>query len=477
MPATRPLTFRLMLCRPDQRASLGWLLFGASLLVAGCATQDPRKSAAATAPLPEGAASAFEAAPQGVARFGERDAALALVDALDARLAIMRDVAATKWQSGAPIADPAREAVVLEAVSAHAAALGLDAEGVRRLFELQIRLARELQQRWHEQWRADGTCAPCQSPRTLEDIRTRIDAANERELRALCLALPGQIAPPEAAALAAGLEQLRVAHGLRVEDAAALLDAVRAVDRSHGGSSAMLARIRRTGLLRIGTTGDYAPFSLEAADGRLSGADVDLAVALACELGVTPVFVRTSWSALARDLAADRFDVAVGGISYTDERAAIGAFSRAYHEGGKTFVARCDECARYETLAEVDRPGVRVVVNPGGTNERYVREHLHAVTVLVHADNRTVFDEIVARRADVMVTDDVEADLQALRYPGELCRPTPTTLTRGEKRILMRRDPGLQQAVDAWLVRAIDDGMPAETLRRAMRQYASPQGH
>ena len=87
---------------------------------------------------------------------------------------------------------------------------------------------------------------------------------------------------------------------------------------------------------------------------------------------------------------------------------------------------------------------MRVIVNPGGTNERYVREHVHQAQILVYPDNRGVFAEIAAGRADVMVTDDVEAELQARRRPGQLCRTYPGTLTRGEKRILMARDPALQ---------------------------------
>jgi cyclohexadienyl dehydratase len=222
----------------------------------------------------------------------------------------------------------------------------------------------------------------------------------------------------------------------------------------------------------VATTGDYAPFSLEA-HGHLSGADIELARNLAVHLGVEPVFVRTSWPGLADDLRNGRFDVALSGISFTAERAALGLYSAPYHEGGKTLIARCADRERFDTPAELDRPGVRVIVNPGGTNERYVREHVHQAQILVHPDNRGVFAEIASGRADVMVTDDVEAELQARRRPGQLCRTYPGTLTRGEKRILMSRDPALQVVVDEWLARAIAAGEPARELERAMQAYVS----
>ena len=112
-----------------------------------------------------------------------------------------------------------------------------------------------------------------------------------------------------------------------------------------------------------------------------------------------------------------------------------------------------------------------MIVNPGGTNERYVRENVHQARIVVHPDNRGVFAEIAAGRADVMVTDDVEAELQARRWPGQLCRTYPGTLTRGEKRILMAPDPALQALVDEWLAEAMAAGVPARELEQAMQAY------
>ncbi|MDH4167577.1 MAG: transporter substrate-binding domain-containing protein [Gammaproteobacteria bacterium] len=439
--------------------------------IAGCASSPVAPGEASTAATASAAVAGLtnEASPTNSrARFADVEATQSLVGAIDERLTIMRDVAAAKWLAGAPVYDAAREVVVLQQVAARARALGLDPATTQAFLAEQIRLARDVQQRWHDQWKQAGRCAPCEEPAGLQVLRERIDATDEKQFAAMYLLAP--LREDTAAALMAQMQATALRHGLTADDAIALLAALRNVVRIAGGP--VLDRVQASHVLRVATTGDYAPFSLET-HGRLSGADIALARGLAAHLGAEPVFVRTSWPGLANDLRAGRFDVALSGIGYTEERAALGLYSAAYHEGGKTLLARCADRERFDTPAGLDRPGVRVIVNPGGTNERYVREHVHRAQIVVHPDNRGVFAEIAAGRADVMVTDDVEAELQARRRPGELCRTYPGTLTRSEKRILMARDPALQAVVNGWLAEAIAAGESTRELELAMQAYVA----
>ena len=124
--------------------------------------------------------------------------------------------------------------------------------------------------------------------------------------------------------------------------------------------------------LRIGLTGDYKPFGdRDPATGSFSGLDVDLATGLAQALGAEPVFVKTSWSTLLGDLQAGKFDILVGGVSITLDRQKAGYFSIPSDVDGKAAIARCADVAKLGSLDAIDRPDVRVVVNPGGTNEAF----------------------------------------------------------------------------------------------------------
>jgi cyclohexadienyl dehydratase len=229
-----------------------------------------------------------------------------------------------------------------------------------------------------------------------------------------------------------------------------------------------LAAIRADGILRVDMTGDYAPFSLRGADGQISGADVTMAESLAKALGVTLVIVPTTWKTLAADLASDRYDIAMGGVSITPDRAALGDFSHPVLHDGKRPIARCAEKERYTSLPAIDRNEVRVIVNPGGTNERFAKANLGHARLVEHADNRSVFDEIAAGHADVMVTDGAEVDYQARRHPGVLC-PAPVTdsFDHVDKAFWITRDPALKAAVDAWLDASLAAGQYARALEAA----------
>jgi len=221
-----------------------------------------------------------------------------------------------------------------------------------------------------------------------------------------------------------------------------------------------LETIIQRGTLRVGMTGDYLPFTyFDKAASTFRGFDVDVAEALGKALGVKVEYVRTAWPQLSADFEADRFDMAMGGISITPEREARGLFSRPIMQEGKTPIARCADKGKYQTLADIDQPGTRVIVNPGGTNERFVHANIRNAEVRIHADNLTIFDQIVSGNADLMMTDSSETMYQQKLHPGVLCAIHPDKpFDHAEKAYWLQRDPDLKAFVDRWIEKAGEDG-------------------
>jgi cyclohexadienyl dehydratase len=218
--------------------------------------------------------------------------------------------------------------------------------------------------------------------------------------------------------------------------------------------------IIKRGTLRVGTTGDYLPFtSLDKTTQTYRGFDIDMAEALGKALGVKVEFVHTTWPNLMKDFDAGDFDIAMGGISITLDRQKKGFFSTPVLRDGKTPIARCSDKDKYQTIAEIDKSGVRVIVNPGGTNERFARANIKNAKIDVYNDNVTIFDQIAKGAADLMMTDASETRYQQKLHPGVLCAVHPDKpFDFSEKAYLMQRDVALQEFIDQWLHIATDNG-------------------
>ncbi len=359
----------------------------------------------------------------------------------------MRAVAGFKWSSGLPVEDAAREAVVLAEAEGAALRHGLDVDGTRALFAAQIEAAKEIQSYWFDRWsRGPG---PESSPDLVSKLRPRLLAIGDRMLA-------------ELAVEGCCTQSLGSVEGLSKHTRARLERALASVTRYPN----RLEQVRRSGILRIGTTGDYPPFSHRlAADRPYHGADIDLGRELAQNLGAEARFVATTWPTLMDDLAAGRYDIAMSGVSRTAAREQVAAFSRAYHVGGKTPIARCRERDRFSSLAQIDRPGVRVIVNPGGTNERFLDARLTRADKILYPDNRSIFEALIDGHADVMITDRIEVQLQSARHP-ELCAAMAANLNRQDKAYLLPQDPVWRQFVDGWLGERLHDGSVAAAFSR-----------
>jgi len=383
-----------------------------------------------------------------------------LFERISARLGLMKAVAADKWLGDRPIEDLQREADVLRKSAYAGLRVGITIDSNNRFYQAQISAAKSIQHYWFNHWREHS--GPDKGDSLVEVIRPKLISLGE----SIATLLKNPVVEAQ--------RQLFFAkttiEGLDRQHQEAIFDRLLALqyypDR--------LTQIRDSGMLRVGTTGDYAPFSESRVAGQYNGIDIDLIHDLANTLEVEVVLVATSWPSLLSDLSNNAFDIAMSGISRTLQRQQHGFLSKPYHTGGKTPIIRCSDQARIKSLSDIDQKGVRIIVNPGGTNERYVDAHIKLAEKVLFADNRTIFEEIVQGRADVMITDAIEVTLQTNRQQG-LCPAMPgKTLTYQEKAILLQQDPILLNYVNLWLDLRLADGTVQRTFANHLQANQQP---
>jgi polar amino acid transport system substrate-binding protein len=224
-----------------------------------------------------------------------------------------------------------------------------------------------------------------------------------------------------------------------------------------------LARVRAAGVLRWG--GDVqggAPYVYEDPDhaGQNKGFEVDLANALARELGVRAEFVQNDWSALVPSLERKSFDMILNGLEVTRPRVGRVRFSRPYYVFAARLMARRDNT---RVTADVNAlRGLKVGTLTNSFSEEVLRDH--GAEVVQYEGTDEPYIDCVNGRTDAVLLDDIIATIYGvpkpeLRVVGDLQDGFYSIATRPA-------DEDLAQALDQALGRIIESGELERILRK-----------
>jgi cyclohexadienyl dehydratase len=236
-------------------------------------------------------------------------------------------------------------------------------------------------------------------------------------------------------------------------------------------------------VLRVATSGDYAPFSFEKAGApvastppvpgaapadavaALDGLDVEIARRFAAERGYRVDIVRFRWPDLSKELAAGGFDVAMSGVTVRPERSIAGRLSVPV--AATQAVALTWKGSGVTSMAELDRPGRRIAVNAGGHLERVAHQVFRRADVLPIADNAAVRMALLDRTADAVVTDNFEEKVWTVSAPDAV---RIGKLSDDRKAYLLpAANDGLAAELDRWLLAKEADGTLASLRKRYIR--------
>lgn len=203
--------------------------------------------------------------------------------------------------------------------------------------------------------------------------------------------------------------------GLRVAALALLGAVVGPIASCRSERASALERVRRAGVLRWGGDvqgGEPYVFEDPARPGRLIGFEVEIAEAIARELGVRAEFVQNDWSNLVPSLERGSFDVILNGLEVTPARADTVLFTRPYFVFSAQLVTRrVDGSAT--GLDELE--GRRVGTLASSFSWELLRDR--PVDVVMYEGTEEPYADLRAGRLDGVLLDDIIAARYGLVHP------------------------------------------------------------
>ena len=185
---------------------------------------------------------------------------------------------------------------------------------------------------------------------------------------------------------------------------------------------------------------------------KYEGMDIEAAQKLGNALGAKVTFVKFKWPGLIEDLLAGKFDIAMGGVSRSLARARVAAYTNSYMTIGTCPLVRKGEEGKYQDFASVDQPGVKIMLNQGGSNDRYFTPRIKKATILRHNKNEEIALKVKDGTADVWITDNVEALFWAEKLPGLVAaNPTKTYTVKTKGYLIRQGDQVFLNWLNLWL--------------------------
>lgn len=120
-----------------------------------------------------------------------------------------------------------------------------------------------------------------------------------------------------------------------------------------------MEKIKKNGEMSFAMTGGYPPFNFINEDGDLDGFDIDIAKALANEMGVKAVGITTAWDGIIGGLLGNRFDSIIGSMAITDARLEKVNFTNPYYYDGAQFFSTSEH--NYSSIKDLKEGVVGVV--------------------------------------------------------------------------------------------------------------------
>jgi len=179
--------------------------------------------------------------------------------------------------------------------------------------------------------------------------------------------------------------------------------------------SRALQRIVNTGKIRVGMSGDQAPFNMKSRSGELIGFEVDLSRMMAQSMGVSVEYVTKPFPELLPALKKGDVDIAMSGMSITAERSLDAVFVGPYMMSGKSLLTNDDRLADVSRTEDINQANLTLAALRNSTSIRAKRLPIARLVTVESYDEgvRLILEE----KVDALIADMPACALAVLRYP------------------------------------------------------------
>jgi cyclohexadienyl dehydratase len=223
--------------------------------------------------------------------------------------------------------------------------------------------------------------------------------------------------------------------------AALALAALAQAQSTAPATKSRLHRVLESGVLRVGTTGDFRPMTFrDAKTNEYAGHDIEVARELAKDLGVKVEFVPTEWKTLINGIQTDKYDVAMSGISMNVDRAKVAAFTVPYMEFGTVPVVRKKDASKFKGWNDLDKPNITIATTLGTVFDQQAKEYFKTAKRKQVEAPALSYQEVLAGRAQACITSNVEAASLVQTYPELAIVPVDRARSRRPASLLVAQD-------------------------------------
>ncbi|MGI6368917.1 MAG: transporter substrate-binding domain-containing protein [Anaerolineae bacterium] len=180
--------------------------------------------------------------------------------------------------------------------------------------------------------------------------------------------------------------------------------------------------VLKAGKLRVGLD-FFVPWVAKDKEGNLIGFEVDVATKVAEDMGVEVEFVPTEWSGIIPALLTGKFDVIIGSMSITAERALKVNFTDPYSWSGIDLVVNKNMLPNVTSLEELNKSDVIVAVRLGATPAQAAAKYLPNAELHQFDTDEAVLQDVLNGNAHVGISSSPTPAFWAADYPDTLYRP------------------------------------------------------